>query len=435
MHQASPFVVAVASEKGGVGKTTIATNLAVYLKALREDLPVTIASFDNHFSVDNMFAIGSHRGSSVAGLFDGVPAADLAQLGQYGVQFLSSESRLLPPDDGPGRLGRALAASNLPGILILDTRPILDYFTRSALQAADLVLLPVKDRPSLVNAASVQSALRQSGEDGEEDRLWLVPSLIDARLRLRPGLGMRDFLVFCAGERGYQVVETFIAKSPKVEGLATGFSSRVFPVLTHARSTAVHGQFRDLATFVLERFDAASRPRCARLAPVAGGVAEVPPGRLRRLLRECPICAEAATGSEGYAFQDLGSRRRGFMHGECLRELLRETVGDDLDLTDGMLALGMAGAGLVGAEGEATLSLFDGQGGELSTVRLTEEERVPFEALWRFVSGRPVEELYREVLIVCLAEGAPFRFLTAGGHEHFARLRRRVMREVLPRIG
>ncbi|NIP49193.1 MAG: ParA family protein, partial [Gammaproteobacteria bacterium] len=42
-----PFVITVASEKGGVGKTTIATNLAVYLKALREDLPVTIASFDN----------------------------------------------------------------------------------------------------------------------------------------------------------------------------------------------------------------------------------------------------------------------------------------------------------------------------------------------------------------------------------------------------
>jgi hypothetical protein len=100
-----------------------------------------------------------------------------------------------------------------------------------------------------------------------------------------------------------------------------------------------------------------------------------------------------------------------------------------------MLALGMAGAGLVGAEGEAALSLFDGQGEELSTVRLREENREPFEALWRSVSGRPAEELYREVLVICLAGGEPLRFLTAGGHEHFARLRRRVVREVLPRIG
>jgi cellulose biosynthesis protein BcsQ len=52
-----PYIITLSSEKGGVGKTPVATNLAIYLKALCEDLPVTIFSFDNHFTVDRLFRI------------------------------------------------------------------------------------------------------------------------------------------------------------------------------------------------------------------------------------------------------------------------------------------------------------------------------------------------------------------------------------------
>ena len=186
-----PFVIAVASEKGGVGKTTIATNLAVYLKALREDLPVTIASFDNHFSVDQMFALGPRPDQGVAELLENVPPAELAVLGQYGVQYMASARRLQPPSHAPVWLRQSLHSAVLPGILILDTRPILDWFTEAALLAADLVLVPVKDRAALINAG----ALRQILTTAERaDRLWLLPSLVDTRARLNAEVRVHEFL-------------------------------------------------------------------------------------------------------------------------------------------------------------------------------------------------------------------------------------------------
>lgn len=420
MTQDYPFVVAVASEKGGVGKTTIATNLAVYLKALREDLPVTIASFDNHFSVDQMFAIGGGKGASVAGLFAGVPAAQLARLGEYGVQFLDSDRSLTPPDENYTHLRQALSVSRLSGILILDTRPILDYFTRNALCAADLVLVPVKDRASLVNAGSLQQALRQAGEPLE--KMWLLPSLIDARLRLRQEIGMREFIVFSARERGYQVVDTFIAKSPKVEGLATGFSSRIHPVITHARATVVHQQMRDLAGFVLKHFDASQAVPAREPLPVATVA-----GKLAcRQVNDCPICGRRApAGAAGFAFQDLRSRRHGCLHTDCLQSLL-DRAGMSMQLpATGMLVCISEGPGFTGAGFDLGLHFFDGEAEAVASEHLNDPVGTPFEPLLQGAAGRTLAEFAREFLLVMLKTGS------SSGSEPFARMRRRVLRAVL----
>lgn len=315
----APFVVTIASEKGGVGKTTLATNLAVYLKALREDLPVTIASFDNHFSVDAMFAIGGRHGASVAGLFEGVPVEQLVTLGEYGVQFLASQRDLREPPGGPALLRKALAQSNLGGILILDTRPILDMLTRSALAAADLVLTPIKERSSLVNVAALLQAIKEYG--GDERTLWVLPSLVDARSRLHDGRGVQDFLEFSARERGYQIAPAAMAKSPKVESLATGFSRRIYPVLTHARSTLVHRQLHDLAAFVLECFDGSRLPLSRSRLQSAFNWAQ---SRLwqRRFQLGCVICGEAFGLEPVWYCEDTARRRRHFVHQLCLERWL-----------------------------------------------------------------------------------------------------------------
>jgi chromosome partitioning protein len=421
MDRVSPFVITVASEKGGVGKTTIATNLAVYLKALREDLPVTIASFDNHFSVDNMFSLGPRPGTSVVDLFGGAPAAELVALGEYGVQFIPS-ARSLPPDEGDVfRLRRRLSESGLPGILVLDTRPVLDQITRNALLAADLVLVPVKDRPSLVNAASLARALEEGSSDPA--RLWILPSLIDARLRLRGTVGLRDFLTFSARERGFQVLDTFVAKSPKVEGLATSFSSRIYPVLTHARSTAVHQQIRELADFVLERFDATETPlnRVPQVESAAGR---------SRMVPGCPVCGNDFGTGEGHFFQEIRSRRRGFLHSPCLREILCRVGEEAPILPAGMLVLWTTGPGFAGAESDLVLHFFDAGGAELAACR-ADPLRPPFDALLPAAAGRLWEEFCREILLISLEKSSPGRFLAGEGCRRFALRRRKVLREIL----
>ncbi len=399
-----PFVIAVASEKGGVGKTTIATNLAVYLKALREDLPVTIASFDNHFSVDQMFALGPRPERSVAGLLEDIPPADLAVLGQYGVQYIASDNRLQAPSCAPAWLRQRLHSTAFSGIMILDTRPILDWFTEAALLAADLVLVPIKDRASLVNASALQQILT-AGE--RADRLWLVPSLVDSRARLNAEVKVHEFLAYAARERDYQVLDIYISKSPKVEGLASGFSSRLRPVLTHARNTAVHGQFKCLAEFVLTRFDAEPADERGRQAGLTQDVfTNISTGHRRRLVLECPLCCCQSLADDGHFYFDIRSRRRGFIHPGCFKQICSDLSlydADGLYDTNGQnytVALTIDGPGLIGPECRLTVHLCDADGELLDSEEVELNGRKSLVDSLEMMTGRSLDMTYRELILV-----------------------------------
>ena len=424
------FVIAVASEKGGVGKTTIATNLAVYLKALREDLPVTIASFDNHFSVDNMFAISrSGKGSVAALLASKVPHRQV-QLGEYGVQYFPSD-RSLPPLRGKVELlGEKLAASELDGILVLDTRPILDDYTVSVLLAADLVLVPVKDRASLVNAEALRHVRDQ--HDRPAEQFWLLPSLIDGRLRIRGEVGMDEYLRYNAEERNYQVFAGYISKSPKVEGLASGFSSRIPAVITHARGTLVHRQFRKLADFVLQQAEQGGSTRAQRVR-AEQLLRDAAPGSLRRLQPECPVCQAASNGEAGELYLHLRSRRRGFIHPECLERLLAETNLQVLLQESGLLVLDVTGRGLNGAGSGCQLYQFDAEGAEQLCKNVGRAGSKLLTPFLYTVTGVESEEMVREIVLVTLFGASPAGFLVGPGRDRFRALRKSILRAVLGR--
>jgi hypothetical protein len=413
------FIVTVASEKGGVGKTTIATNLAVYLKALHEDLPVTIASFDNHFSIDHMFALGPRPTVGMAELLGDAPSAGLVTLGQYGVQYLASARRLAPPARPPSWLRGRLESLGLEGVLILDTRPILDWFTEAALLAADLVLTPVKDRAALVNAATLRAVLLRADRAG---RLWLVPSLVDARARLNGEVRVSDLLIFAARERDYQVTDLVISKSPRVEGLASGFSNRILPVLTHARQTAVHGQLRALAEFALAQRAAAPQAH----ANVGEGSALA----RRRCVEWCPVCAGRATDNPGHAFFDLRSRRRGALHPDCFRAMLRGGEFDRPADADSLLVLELFGPGLVDEAAQLQLHLFDHADRPVTSWQVDDPLATPFKTAIEGMTGRGWLEQRREWLLLA---GTPQTDLRAWTSPVESRRRRNLLRSLLAR--
>ena len=89
------LVVTVTSNKGGVGKTTFALNLAVYLRDMRADLPILVLGLDEQDTVQRVLAIGDtpRHANVVSGLRTGTFESSV-RLGQYGVHYVPSSRQV-----------------------------------------------------------------------------------------------------------------------------------------------------------------------------------------------------------------------------------------------------------------------------------------------------------------------------------------------------
>lgn len=334
-----PYVITISSEKGGVGKTTLATNLAIYLKALSEDLPVSVVSLDNHFTVDKMFAIkGQKINGDVTDLLLETPGSSLLHTGQYGVDYIPSSMALDDLRDsikGTMVLSRLLASSDIPGILIIDTRPELNIFTQNALYAADRVIIPVKDMPSLENCRNIFALFEKKGLDKKS--LSIIPCLIDARIKYQgPFKDHKSLLRAFAINRGYRCCEGFISKSPKVESLNTNPEGKIYPILTHARGTDVYGQYTQLGREILAEYSAVQEPRSFHFAQWMLSEEKRKNDefqfRLSRLKDSCLFCgtslAVESARNKTFYYETSDGGACGFLEEHCGSELLLSSLYD-----------------------------------------------------------------------------------------------------------
>ncbi len=269
-----PFqVLTVASNKGGVGKTTIATNLAVFLRALREDLPILVLEFDDQTMPDRMFAIDRRpAGLDVAAALRAGTFADAARLGQYGVHYVPSSplmSELKREIEDPLYVQSVLLRSGLQGLVIIDTKSDLEILTQNAIAASDLSIAVVHDLASLQQAEKLFALLDAWNLPRERARVLL--SLVDRRIKYAEGEDVLGFLISRIRALEFPLFETFLSRSPKIEALYTNPEGRAHSILHGARNSLVHHQMRHLAQDLLQMLDAMrERPRASGPLAQAG---------------------------------------------------------------------------------------------------------------------------------------------------------------------
>jgi len=205
-------IIAVAGRKGGVGKSTIAGNLAAEFDAMKRSVRVLDAD-----SQHSMAAWAEQGHGVLAGVVEKV-------------------------EDGASLRARARQAEKDADIVLIDTPPGAPEIIYEAALAADLMLLPCGPSPldlfALKDALSLAlkaRAVRRS----KKPRIRFVPSRVLMNTNLGRGLAssLKDM--------GKKVLPPIGQRVVVAEAVASGLT-----VAEYAPNSVAHEEFRELAKAV-----------------------------------------------------------------------------------------------------------------------------------------------------------------------------------------
>jgi chromosome partitioning protein len=183
-------IITIANQKGGVGKTTTAVNLAAGLAILGHN--VGVIDLDSQAALTISLGQDPYtiRPSTYNLLMEpGLGLSDITQearpnlcLAPANVELIAAEYRLIKKPDRTLRLKKAIEGDNISlDFILIDTPPSLSLLTVNGLVAANELLIPVA--ANYLSMRGVRSLL---------ESVWLIRNKINPGLKL---LGILPTLV------------------------------------------------------------------------------------------------------------------------------------------------------------------------------------------------------------------------------------------------